>query len=285
MAEKAMISYAQNFEDVMLERCFRHQTEGFYIDVGAWDPTRDSITRHFYERRWRGINVEPSPHHFAAFPAARPRDINLNTALGAGAGTVVFHEFAGTPLSTTHSAYARNFEKLGMTRRELSVPVTTLRAVCEAHVDGAVDFLKVDVEGDELNVIAGGGWETWRPRVVLVEALSPYVRAPTWHAWEGLLLSQRYLFVYFDGLNRFYVREEDRALAEHFASPPNLFDQFVPWRLAELQRRRNDWRAERPAALACVADLERLAGSEPDGAAIRHAAELLRRLADWFEDD
>ncbi|MGH7267285.1 MAG: FkbM family methyltransferase [Candidatus Rokuibacteriota bacterium] len=284
--DRTMVSYAQNCEDVMLRRCFRGRRDGFYIDVGAWDPTRDSTTRHFYERGWRGVNVEPSPHHFAAFPAARPRDVNLNVALGPAPGEVVLHEFPGTPLSTTRRAWARSFAKLGLTGGERVVPVTTLRAVCEQYADRPIDFLKIDVEGDELDVIAGGAWDAWRPRVVLVEALSPYVRVPTWQAWEGVLLSQRYEFAYFDGLNRFYVRQEDRALASHFTTPPNLFDYFTPWRLARLEERCRAWQVERPAALAGAAALEGLAAAQagPDAAAtLGRAAGLLRGFADWFE--
>jgi hypothetical protein len=54
-----MISYAHNFEDVLLDRCFRNVSNGFYIDVGAWDPVVDSVTHHFYEKGWHGINGEP----------------------------------------------------------------------------------------------------------------------------------------------------------------------------------------------------------------------------------
>ena len=53
------VSYAQNFEDVMLWRALREVTHGFYIDVGAADPDSDSVTRAFYDRGWSGINVEP----------------------------------------------------------------------------------------------------------------------------------------------------------------------------------------------------------------------------------
>ena len=50
-------SYAQNFEDVIIMRCFKDVEEGFYIDVGAQDPESDSVTRVFYERGWSGINI------------------------------------------------------------------------------------------------------------------------------------------------------------------------------------------------------------------------------------
>ena len=54
------VSYAQNFEDVMLWRALKHISNGFYIDVGAWSPDIDSVTRIFYEHGWRGVNVEPN---------------------------------------------------------------------------------------------------------------------------------------------------------------------------------------------------------------------------------
>jgi hypothetical protein len=48
-----MYTYAQNFEDVMLNRLFHEQASGFYIDVGAWDPNMHSVTKHFYKGGWR----------------------------------------------------------------------------------------------------------------------------------------------------------------------------------------------------------------------------------------
>src|SRR5262245_34491258 len=72
----AFVSYAQNLEDVMLWRALHHVDAGFYIDVGAWSPDVDSVTRAFSERGWRGINVEPSPHYFNQLVERRPADIN-----------------------------------------------------------------------------------------------------------------------------------------------------------------------------------------------------------------
>lgn len=73
----SFLSYAQNFEDVMLHRAFRNVERGFYVDVGAFDPTHDSVTKAFYDRGWNGINIEPIPEYHARFTAERPRDINL----------------------------------------------------------------------------------------------------------------------------------------------------------------------------------------------------------------
>ena len=71
------ISYAQNFEDVMLWRALCDMENGFYVDVGAADPKELSDTRAFYERGWSGINVEPLDEYFDKLTQARPRDTNL----------------------------------------------------------------------------------------------------------------------------------------------------------------------------------------------------------------
>ena len=76
-----MVSYAQNHEDVLLDRAFPRGKPGFYIDVGANEPVRNSVTKHFYELGWHGINVEPAAHPFALLAAERERDVNLNVAV------------------------------------------------------------------------------------------------------------------------------------------------------------------------------------------------------------
>ena len=68
-----MISYAQNQEDVMLARALAGTTNGFYIDVGAHDPVIDSVTKMFYDRGGRGINVEPGAI-FARLPIGGRQD-------------------------------------------------------------------------------------------------------------------------------------------------------------------------------------------------------------------
>ena len=87
-----IVSYAQNFEDVMLWRALKHVSNGFYVDVGANDPCVDSVTRLFYEHRWYGINIEPLSQHFIDLQRARPRDINLQCAAGPELGSLEIWE-------------------------------------------------------------------------------------------------------------------------------------------------------------------------------------------------
>jgi len=100
-----MITYAQNFEDVLLARLFREVKQGFYIDVGAWHPTLHSVTKHFYDLGWSGINIEPIQHQHRLFVDERPRDINLNVAVADTPGRLCFHECLElTSLSTANEA-------------------------------------------------------------------------------------------------------------------------------------------------------------------------------------
>ena len=222
-------SYAQKFEDVTLWRALRDVEAGFYVDVGAWDPDLDSVTRAFSERGWHGVNVEPLPSRHAALQARRPRDVNLLAALGAAPGTAELFDVEANGLSTLNPALAASATEVhGYEVVRRTVQVSTLAEVCEAHVPGPVHFLKVDCEGAERAVLEGADFTRWRPWVVLVEALDPCTLQPNYAAWEDLLLAAGYRFVWFDALNRFYVAEEHHErLAPRVALPPNVFDNFV----------------------------------------------------------
>jgi FkbM family methyltransferase len=223
-----MISYAQNREDAVLARVFEKQPTGFYIDVGAHHPTNDSITRHFYDRGWRGINIEPG-ETYAALARERPRDINLHAAVSNSAGEATYYEFLGTGLSTlcTTEALARIQE--GRRAAPRLVQSLTLASICQTHAQGDIDFISIDVEGHEREVIAGGDWRRWRPRVAVVESTRPNTTEASHASWEPLLLGNGYTFAVFDGLSRFYVRDEDRSLVPLLTQPLTVLDQVVPF--------------------------------------------------------
>jgi FkbM family methyltransferase len=226
-----MISYAGNREDVLLRRVFHDQKDGFYVDVGAGDPEDHSLTKHFYDRGWRGVNVEPTKDLYQRLVAQRERDINLNIGLSSKPGTMTLFkcppEFWGFSTMSADQAAKRRAE--GVEVQVLQVVVSTLARVCEEHVKSEIDFLSIDVEGLEAQVIEGGDWRRWRPRVVIVEATEPNSTIPSHEGWEPLLLGAGYNFVYFDGLNRYYLRSEDAHLTRHFEVPVNVFDNYEPF--------------------------------------------------------
>ncbi|SDA35567.1 methyltransferase, FkbM family [Methylobacterium sp. UNC378MF] len=243
------VSYAQNFEDVMLWRAFQNTDAGFYIDIGAHDPTTDSVTRAFYERGWCGINVEPVENEFNLLSKERPRDKNLNVAVGRSPGSLPFYVFPGTGLSTLSQSNAQAHISQGHEVMEREMAVTTLADICEKYVTKDVDFLKIDVEGGEQDVLFGADFRLCRPKIILIEATLPGSQKTNHHSWEPLLTEADYRFVWFDGLNRFYVAEEQfNALSKAFDRPPNIFDGFVSRNFssasqAEAAWLRNEWNA------------------------------------------
>lgn len=223
----SFISYAQNFEDVMLWRALHRIENGFYIDVGANDPTLYSVTKAFYDRGWHGINVEPVTQFIERLQAERPRDINLQVGAGATDGNFPFYDIPDSGLATSDPAVAEMHRKEGWDVRTIHIPVLRLADICEKHATGEIHFLKVDVEGAEKNVLLGMDFQKWRPWIVVVEATIPMSRQTAHQDWEPILLNAQYEFVYFDGLNRYYVANEHSHLKPDFASPPNVFDGFV----------------------------------------------------------
>jgi FkbM family methyltransferase len=238
----SFISYAQNCEDVILYRALREVKNGFYIDVGAQDPVIDSVTKAFYDRGWRGVNIEPIEEYFRKLQSARPHDINLRAAVGREPGVISFHEVAHTGLSTANAEYARRHAEAGYEVRFIDAPCTTLDRICADCDVKTVNFLKIDVEGSERAVLEGFSFEAVRPWILVIEATEPNSDRQVFTEWENLLVEHRYRFVYFDGLNRFYIAEEHSDLEKYFSSPPNPFDQYVGYRLwqthAELEQMR-----------------------------------------------
>lgn len=221
------ISYAQNFEDVMLWRALKHVENGFYVDIGAQDPLVDSVSLAFYEHGWRGVHVEPTQQYSNKLRSARPDETVLQIAIGAHSGTLTFYEFEHTGLSTADIDIARRHEEAGFHCNETVVPVITLDALLERIDVQAIHWLKLDVEGLEKAVLEGWKNSSILPWVLVIESTHPLTQEESYEEWEQLVLDKGYQCVYFDGLNRFYVSPYYADLAKAFGSPPNIFDGFV----------------------------------------------------------
>jgi len=191
-----------NGEDCIIDNLLGHPANGFYIDVGAHSPNHGTITKYFYEKGWNGINIEPQRNYFNQLNLARQRDINLNVAVGSENGTLKL--WLGDGLSTFVEKYAHTDWE------QIEVPVVTLKEICDTHVgDRTIDFLKIDVEGWEREVILGADWERYRPRVLCIEATIPMTTIDIYSEWEDILLNAKYEFVQKDSYNRYYTPSKE----------------------------------------------------------------------------
>jgi FkbM family methyltransferase len=219
-----VLSYAQNMEDIHLAAIFSGQSGGFYIDVGGGHPVADNVSLMSYLAGWSGVVVEPQAHLHALYARVRPRDVALATLVGRASGEAAFHVVDRLHgFSTMVEANAKGASGFGAGYVTEKRPVTTLADICGLHAPARIDWLKIDVEGAEADVIAGGDWTRHRPRLVLVEAIEPGSMKGSEAAWEPLLLAADYRFVFFDGLNRFYLAAEAEDLASRIPT------EFQDW--------------------------------------------------------
>lgn len=237
-----VISYAKNFEDIMLLRALGDIDRGFFIDVGVCDPTANNATRLLYELGWRGVNVAPASDCATRLVSERPGDRTRVVELSSAEGTATLNFIPDNGLSTLAFEVDNGERPRGRDVQPDPVPVTTLRQLWDEEVEPEqeVHVLKISIRGGEDRIIRGADWQRHRPWIVVVETPALNRLTPSHLAWEPLLLEQGYRFVYWDGLNRFFLAEERLEREAAFHAPPNLFDDFVPYRCFLLEAQ-NQW--------------------------------------------
>jgi len=206
-----MNSYSQFGEDLEIEKAVGKKENGFYVDVGANDPNQISNTKRFYKKGWTGINIEPNFENYQKFVNERPQDINLNIGIGPQDGEAKFYIFDPNELSTFSQEEAQKYQKLGYKlESEKDVRIIPLWKVLEEHAQGKeVDFLSVDAEGYDLEVLKSNNWERFRPKVLCVE-IAEHGSGKKQAGVEEFLTKIEYTLVKFNGLNGVYRDSRNR---------------------------------------------------------------------------
>jgi FkbM family methyltransferase len=168
-------SYSQEGEDMVLRSFFEGQEnyKGFFVDVGAHHPYRFSNTLHFYQKGWRGINIEPTPGAIKAFNRFRSKDINLNIGISDRKDKLTFYCFNEPALNgfSKELSEERNRTKNYHIIKELGVETYPLAEILDKHLPQGqkIDFLTIDVEGLDLQVLKSNNWGKYKPSYILVE--------------------------------------------------------------------------------------------------------------------
>ena len=218
------LSYAQNLEDYHLDLMFAGQADGTYVDVGGGHPVADNVSFWFYLKGWRGLIVEPQAVLADAYRHIRPRDNVYCGLAGASAGEADFHAVAGLHgLSSMVRAQAEGARQFGVGYTTQRMPMRRLDDLIGEAGLAKIDFLKIDVEGAEEQVLAGLDLGKIRPRVIVIESVNPTNPDGAAGPWEVPVTAAGYVHALFDGLNRFYVRTDERALAARLPDKP------MPW--------------------------------------------------------
>ncbi|MEJ7780596.1 MAG: FkbM family methyltransferase [Daejeonella sp.] len=168
-------SYSQDGEDMILKAFYENKKhhKGFYVDVGAHHPVRYSNTYFFYKKGWRGINIEPTPTAITPFKVLRSRDINLNVGVASKKESLTFFCFNEPALNTFSeevALLAKKKEKYKIIKK-VQVEVLPLRDILNKYLPEGIkiDFLTVDVEGLDFDVLKSNDWDKFSPEYLLVE--------------------------------------------------------------------------------------------------------------------
>ncbi len=211
--KERLISYSHesNLEDVVLYHVLKEEKKIFYIDIGSNDPYKSSVTKLLYDmKNASGINVEPQKALWEISNSERPRDINLCVGVGSKPGVMrLYHQ---GELSTIVEDNVLNQDCVYE-----EIEITTLSSICEEYVNNqSVQFLKIDVEGAEKEVLLGADFKRYRPWIIVMESTRPTTDDYNYNEWENILLDAEYHYVYSKGVNRYYVANEMSSIDDRF---------------------------------------------------------------------
>lgn len=220
-----LLSYAQNLEDFHLDLVFP-DGPGTYVDVGGGHPVADNVSFWFYLRGWHGLVVEPQDDLAGLYAGVRPRDRVAACLAGRSEGEATLHQVEGLHgLSSMVAANAARACELAPVRTVRRRVAPLSRLIDDAGLAGPIQFLKIDVEGAEAEVLAGLDLTRHRPAVVVVEALNPANMSADAGAFEPTLVAAGYVPSLFDGVNRFYVARERPELTARLPAKPAPWDR------------------------------------------------------------
>jgi FkbM family methyltransferase len=227
LSPRYQITYSQNREDLILAGILRNVAVGFYVDVGANHPEFNSVTKLFYDKGWSGINIEPAEKLHAELSAQRPRDVNIRAGIASQPGSLTFRSFALDGLSTFSSDLKGMYDSMGWSAyRDSTVEVTTLTEVLRTHrPSGDIHFMKIDVEGLEMEVLLGNAWQFFRPWILCIEQTLHRSRSA---AVTAFLAVSGYEKVFCDGINDYYVANERREVWNEFSFGRDVLLPGIP---------------------------------------------------------
>lgn len=167
-------SYAQEGEDLVVDRLLEHKKNGFYIEVGCHHPFRFSNTYFFYKKGWQGICIDPLPGTSKKFKKWRPRDTTIEMGVSETPSVLDYYMFNEPALNTFRKDIAK--ERDGLHSYKLvntkKIQTDTLGSILERQsIDKRIDLMSIDVEGFDLQVLKSNNWNKFKPEIVIVECL------------------------------------------------------------------------------------------------------------------
>lgn len=154
--------YAEFAEDVMVNRILKKIKKGFYVDIGAYHPYKGSLTYNLYNRKWNGINLDISKSSIDLFNIARPSDININCAVSEFNGETFYYE--NSPINQQNSLIPQDENQ-----KKIKIQSYKLSEILKMQNINSVDYINIDTEGNELEVLMGIDFSKINPTLFTIE--------------------------------------------------------------------------------------------------------------------
>ena len=165
-------SYSMDKEDLVVQEYFKNKTYGFYVDVGCYHPLQRNNTMLLYLKGWRGINIDISDFSIKLFKFLRPEDLNLNLAISNLEGEIdMFFQKKLSQLSTIKEKHAKiAFQGSIYSKKILSRRLNSILEESK-YRDKRIDFLNIDVEGSDFEVLQSLDFNKYSPELICIEVI------------------------------------------------------------------------------------------------------------------
>ena len=180
LKEKVFInrkSYDGYEVDLTIAKYFKDKNNGFYVDVGAYHPTKVNNTYLLYKRNWRGINIDISNFSIDLFNFWRPKDLNFCRAITNKNGiTKKYYQKDFSFLSTISKEQAKNHFQGKIKEKKIKCSTLTNLLENTKYKKRKIDFLNVDAEGHDLKVLKSLNFKIYRPKCIFIEDTDVYYK-------------------------------------------------------------------------------------------------------------
>ena len=171
---KPFVSYSSFGEEILVNRIFKNKKNGFFVDVGAFNPVVGSLTKILYDKGWKGINLDFSETNINLFKIFRKRDISIKT--GVSNKNIVKKSFSFDPSSGTNTLnkqYAEGWSKKFYKNYQIEdVKCKTLNTILEENnICKNFDYLNIDVEAHDFEVLQGINLNLFKPKLITCEII------------------------------------------------------------------------------------------------------------------
>ena len=193
--------FAEFAEDVMVNRIFKNYNEGIYIDVGAYHPYKSSLTYKLFKRGWRGMNIDLSKTSIDLFNIARPKDLNICCAISNKTEKKIY--FENSPINQQNSLIRQNNKQ-----KEIEIEAYRLDELLLSKNLQNPDYLNIDTEGNEMDVLEGIDFKKISPKLITIEENDFLKISKTDNKKVKYLNERNYILINIIGVTMFFYKKE-----------------------------------------------------------------------------